>query len=334
VDIVIAETDIVIAKTDVVEAVTNLTALKMWKRLRTKTVKFQNFDETLDGTVTTLSSILLKLTLLPNLAKVKTALAVNADVTDAATAEKDVTRTQPKSLVTETKKLLKLTPQLKLRNQRPFSFDETFETVADEPHESLLLTGRPVNLAQLVNHATTLVNHVRKAKIVAVTDAEATNLVTMKTRPPMSRKKMLPLYFDDYFDVVMRTQMSTHSTTPRNLAKVKIASAVNADVRNVSAEDVMQTLRKSLVIGTKPMKQMPQLKLRNQRPLSFDATCAIATDPPENLSLRARLGSHAARRNLAKAKTASAVNADVRDVSAEDVMLTLRKSLVIGTKPM
>jgi len=170
-------------------------------------------------------SILLKLPLLPNLAKVKTALAVNADVTDAATAEKDVTRTQPKSLVTKTKKLLKLTPQLKLRNQRWFSFDETFETVvADEPHENLLLTGRRVNLAVLVNHATTPVNLVRKVKIVAVTDAEMANLVTMKTRPPMSRKK-LPLYFADYFDVVMRTQMSTHSTTPRNLAKAKTASA-------------------------------------------------------------------------------------------------------------
>merc|ERR1712012_785949 len=135
----------------------------------------------------------------------------------------------------------------------------------------------------------------------------------MKTRPPMSRKNLLPLYFADYFDVVMRTQMPTHSTTPRNLAKAKTANAVNADVRD---EDVMQTLRKSLVIGTKPMTLMLQLKLRNQRPLSFDATCAIATDLPENLLLRAKLGSHAARRNLAKAKTASAVNADVRDVSA------------------
>merc|ERR1719357_119751 len=110
---------------------------------------------------------------------------------------------------------------------------------------------------------------------------------------------MLPLYFDDYFDVVMRTQMSTHSTIPRNLAKVKTASAVNADVRDVTAEGVIQTLRKSLVIGTKPMKLMLQLKLRNQRPLSFDATSAIATDLPENLSLMAKLGSHAARRNLA-----------------------------------
>jgi len=64
-------------------------------------------------------------------------------------------------------------------------------------------------------------------------------------------------------------------------------------VRNVSVEDVMQTLRKSLVIGTKLMRLMPQLKLRNQRPLSFDATSAIATDLLENLSLRVNLESHA-----------------------------------------
>merc|ERR1719192_2227766 len=155
----------------------------------------------------------------------------------------------------------------------------------------------------------------------------------LRNQRPLSFDATCAIATDPPENLSLRAKLGSHAAR-RNLAKAKTASAVNADVRDVTAEGVIQTLRKSLVIGTKPMRLMPQLKLRNQRPLSFDATSAIATVRPENPSLRAKLRSHAARRNLAKAKTASAVNADVRDVSAEDVMLTLRKSLVIGTKPM